>query len=31
MPGVDFKRELTENGKLIRTRQWQSTVPRDGQ
>jgi uncharacterized protein len=28
---LDFKRELSENGKLIRTRQWQSTIPRDGQ
>ena len=28
---LDVKRELSENGKLIRNRRWQSTVPRDGQ
>ena len=28
---LDVKRELTENGKVIRNRRWQSTVPRDGQ
>ena len=28
---VAYKRELYENGALIRTRQWKSEVPRDGQ
>ena len=28
---VGFKRELLENGKLIRTREWKATVPRDNQ
>ena len=28
---VGFRRELYENGTLLRTRTWQSTVPRDGQ
>jgi uncharacterized protein len=28
---LDVKRELSENGKQIRNRRWQSTVPRDGQ
>jgi putative CocE/NonD family hydrolase len=27
---IEVTRELTENGKLIRRRQWQSTIPRDG-
>ena len=26
-----FKRELRENGKLIRERQWEETIPRDHQ
>jgi hypothetical protein len=28
---IEVKRQLTENGKEIRSRQWQTTVPRDGQ
>ena len=28
---VQYKRELTENGRVIRSREWQATVPRDGQ
>ena len=28
---LDVKRELSENGKLIRDRRWQSTIARDGQ
>jgi len=28
---VQYRRELLENGKLIRTKSWQATVPRDGQ
>jgi hypothetical protein len=28
---LNVTRELSENGKLIRRKQWQSTVPRDGQ
>lgn len=28
---VQYKRELLENGKIIRGRLWQATVPRDGQ
>jgi hypothetical protein len=28
---IEVKRQLTENGKETRSRQWQTTVPRDGQ
>lgn len=28
---VRYERQLLENGKMIRTRSWQATVPRDGQ
>jgi predicted acyl esterase len=28
---VQYRRELIENGALLRTRSWQATVPRDGQ
>jgi putative CocE/NonD family hydrolase len=28
---VQYKRELLENGKIIRSKVWQATVPRDGQ
>jgi uncharacterized protein len=28
---VQYKRELIENGKVIRSKQWEATVPRDGQ
>lgn len=28
---VQYKRELVENGKVIRSKQWEATVPRDGQ
>ncbi len=28
---VQYKRELVENGKVIRSKLWQATVPRDGQ
>ena len=28
--GREDTRELTENGKIIRSKQWQATVPRDG-
>jgi hypothetical protein len=28
---VQYKRELVENGIVIRSKQWQATVPRDGQ
>ncbi len=28
---VQFKRELLENGTLIRSKQWQATVPCDDQ
>jgi len=28
---VQYQRELVENGKIIRSKSWQATVPRDGQ
>lgn len=28
---VQYRRELVENGKIIRSRSWQATVPRDNQ